>query len=73
MNKNVQRCSGWGENAMKGDEQTCQILRSHCVEILTPIYDVLYTLLQMKPHIYSSLRHRKLYLFANQAIGKIVP
>lgn len=73
MNTNVQRCSGWGGNVWKEIEQTCQILRSHCVEILTPIHDVLYTLLQMKPHIYSSLRHHQLYLFTKQAIGKIVP
>lgn len=73
---NEHKCSEMfrlGRKCLKGDEQTCQTLRSHCVEILTPIHDVLYTLLQTKPHIYSSLRDHKLYLFTKQAIGKNCP
>lgn len=61
-----------GRNCLKGDDQTFQILRNHCVGILSPIHDVLYTLLQIKRHIYSSLRYHILSL-TKQAIGENCP
>lgn len=60
-----------GRKCLKGDDQTFQILRSHCVEILSPIHDVLYTFLQRKPQIYSSLRYRKFYLLPSKPLGKL--
>lgn len=60
-----------GRKCLKGDDQTFQILRSHCVEILSPIHDVLYTLLRKAPHIYSSLGYRKFYLLPGKPMGNL--
>lgn len=60
-----------GKKCLKGDDQTFQILKSHCVEILSPIHDVLYTPLQIKPHIYSSLRYHKFYLLPRKPLGQL--
>lgn len=59
-----------GEKCLKGD-QTFQTLRSHCVGILSLIHDVLYTLLQRKPHIYSSLRYLTKQAIGNLSLGAL--
>lgn len=70
MNTKCSKMFRLGRKCLKEDEQTLKSWEFTVWEYWI-LYDVLYTHLQIKPHIYSSLRDHKLYLLPSKLLGKL--